>query len=239
MAQLRWTAELATQLGCRIVNKRTGTRKAVERWRRSVARRDVALPARRYEIAPLFREEIRSTLEAGRLRGLFRFQVDLPGWGCAVSSGARTCEPDTCSVLTGIRVLPASLRVLRGRRISELPLMEDVELCRSPAETRTIRIAPSAAVTSGRRWKRLGAFRNTAINQCCIALYRLGVSVERIARSTRNSAEVVNRTAGRRGSGRAAGGQRGSLKSRLSRGFSVASFGAPPPHTPKTQPTNN
>lgn len=176
------TAELATQLGCRVVNANRGRGKQLNAGAALSRGETLLFLHADTRLPPLFREEIRSTLEAGAVAGAFRFQVDLPGWGMrCVEWGthlrARYLQRPYGD--QGFFLRASEFFAVGGYR--NWPLMEDFELCSRLRKRGPIRIAPSAAVTSGRRWKRLGAFRNTAINQCCIALYRLGVSVERIA----------------------------------------------------------
>jgi rSAM/selenodomain-associated transferase 2 len=64
----------------------------------------------------------------------------------------------------------------------DLPIMEDCEFVRRLRGIGRVAIAPAAALTSGRRWQRLGALRTTLINQLVILGYRLGVSPARLAR---------------------------------------------------------
>jgi rSAM/selenodomain-associated transferase 2 len=62
-----------------------------------------------------------------------------------------------------------------------LPLMEDVDLVRRIGRRR-FRILDETAATSAERWRRDGWLRRSARNLACLALYRLGLSAERIAR---------------------------------------------------------
>lgn len=63
----------------------------------------------------------------------------------------------------------------------KLPLMEDFELVRQLRQQGKIVIIPTAVVTSGRRWQKLGVFRTTLINQIIIIAYLLGVSPQKLA----------------------------------------------------------
>ncbi len=62
------------------------------------------------------------------------------------------------------------------------PIMEDFELMRRLKRRGRIVNVPEPAVTSARRWLRIGTFRTTMINQVAIVAYWLGVSPARIAR---------------------------------------------------------
>lgn len=63
----------------------------------------------------------------------------------------------------------------------EMPIMEDYELVRRLRRLGRISIASEPAVTSGRRWRRLGWLRTTLVNRAVILAYRLGVSPARLA----------------------------------------------------------
>jgi hypothetical protein len=64
----------------------------------------------------------------------------------------------------------------------DIPIMEDFELTRRMARRGEIVILPDSVLTSARRWKALGVWRTTLVNQIVIAAYSLGVSPYRIAR---------------------------------------------------------
>ena len=64
----------------------------------------------------------------------------------------------------------------------EIPIMEDFELiCRLRKRGRIV-IAPDPITTSARRWKQLGTWQTTLLNQAIILAYYLGVAPSRIAR---------------------------------------------------------
>jgi len=69
-----------------------------------------------------------------------------------------------------------------GKYPDDWPLLEDVELVRKlkqrfggPA------IVPMPLSTSGRRWKKLGLFQATVINQIVLLGHALGVPVKQLA----------------------------------------------------------
>jgi rSAM/selenodomain-associated transferase 2 len=64
----------------------------------------------------------------------------------------------------------------------ELPIMEDFELIRRVRRQGRIAMAPAAALTSPRRWQRVGPWRVTLINQVVILGFFLGVDPVRLAR---------------------------------------------------------
>ncbi len=64
----------------------------------------------------------------------------------------------------------------------DLPMMEDFELVRRVRKVGRVAIAPSAVVTSDRRWRTLGILRTTLANQVMVAGYLLGVDPYKLAR---------------------------------------------------------
>lgn len=65
---------------------------------------------------------------------------------------------------------------------AELPIMEDFELIQRLKRQGKIALAPASVITSDRRWRKLGVFRTTWINQLIILGYYLGVSPNKLAR---------------------------------------------------------
>ncbi|MCI0538140.1 MAG: hypothetical protein L0Z50_23280 [Verrucomicrobiales bacterium] len=63
----------------------------------------------------------------------------------------------------------------------EMPIMEDYEFVRRLRRLGRIVIAPTPAITSSRRWQRLGWVRTTLINRAIILAYHLGASPSRLA----------------------------------------------------------
>ena len=65
---------------------------------------------------------------------------------------------------------------------ADLPIMEDYELNLRLRTRGRVATSPEAAITSGRRWKKLGIIRTTLINRIIIIGYRLGVCPHKLAR---------------------------------------------------------
>ena len=63
----------------------------------------------------------------------------------------------------------------------ELPIMEDYVFIREIGKKGDIVILDEYALTSSRRWRNLGVFRTTVINQLVIAGYHLNIPLERLA----------------------------------------------------------
>ncbi|MGO8878003.1 MAG: TIGR04283 family arsenosugar biosynthesis glycosyltransferase [Desulfomonilaceae bacterium] len=64
----------------------------------------------------------------------------------------------------------------------DVPIMEDFEFMRRLRTRGGLCILPERVIASGRRWKKLGIMRTTAINQAIIAGYYVGISPDKLAR---------------------------------------------------------
>ncbi len=76
----------------------------------------------------------------------------------------------------------------------EWPIMEDYEFVRRLRGQGKIAIAPAVVLTSGRRWRELGAARTTLLNQAIILGFHLGVPPARLAawyRAGRPAASIL------------------------------------------------
>ncbi len=64
----------------------------------------------------------------------------------------------------------------------EMAIMEDYVFMQNLRRYGKIVVLPDKATTSARRWKKLGVFKTTIINQLVVSGYKLGVSPERLAK---------------------------------------------------------
>lgn len=64
---------------------------------------------------------------------------------------------------------------------ANLPIMEDFDLIHRLRSLGRIAIVPVPVLTSGRRWKTVGLWKTTLINQAIVIAYLLGVSPQRLA----------------------------------------------------------
>ncbi|HFQ80901.1 MAG TPA: glycosyltransferase [Desulfobacterales bacterium] len=108
--------------------------------------------------------------------GAFRFAMDRRG------RGNRLVEVGT-NLRTRLLQLPygdqaifvSSVLFKKAGGYASQPILEDVLLIKALKKYGRIRIAPVAAITSDRRWQRLGLFKTTLINQAIMAGYLLGL----------------------------------------------------------------
>ena len=70
---------------------------------------------------------------------------------------------------------------------ADLPIMEDYELNQRLRKRGHVATSSEAAITSGRRWKKLGVIRTTLINKVIITGYHFGVCPHKLARFYRRA----------------------------------------------------
>jgi rSAM/selenodomain-associated transferase 2 len=112
----------------------------------------------------------------------FRFRLDAREWPARLIERGVALRTRLLGLPYGDQGLLVS-RALYDRigGYRPLALMEDVDLARRLGRRR-LRTLPADAVTSAERWRRDGWLRRSARNLACLALYRSGMSAERVAR---------------------------------------------------------
>lgn len=136
-----------------------------------------------------YADMIRQTLENPAVTaGAFRFRTDGEGlsirlveWGTNLRSTAGRRPYGDQGLFLEKRVFDE----LNG--FPELPIMEDYEFVRRLRKRGRIITVGAPAITSARRWRRLGPLRTTLRNQLVILGYRAGVPPARLARFYRSS----------------------------------------------------
>lgn len=127
--------------------------------------------------------EVRKTLERpGVIAGAFSFCVAEPFAGrCWVewSTNLRSRWLQTPYGDQGLFLRRSLFEELGG--YADLPIMEDYELNRRLRRRGRVATAAAAAITSGRRWKRIGTSRTTWINRFIIVGFHLGISAGKLA----------------------------------------------------------
>jgi rSAM/selenodomain-associated transferase 2 len=78
-----------------------------------------------------------------------------------------------------IFVLANKFKELGGYK--EIPLLEDVDLVRRLRRVGRLAVIPVPVVTSSRRWKKLGVWKTTWINQMILTGYYLGIPPQKLA----------------------------------------------------------
>ena len=137
-----------------------------------------------------YAQMIRGALDCpATVAGAFRFRTDGCGAGMRLVEWGANVRSSVFHWPYGDQGLFLEKRVfdeLGG--FAPLPIMEDYELVSRLRRRGPVVTLSEAAITSARRWRRLGALRTTVRNVSMIAGYRSGVSPERLARFYRGAA---------------------------------------------------
>jgi len=178
------TREIAAQAGATVLVT-AGGRAAQQNEGAAVARGRQLLFLHADTLLPDgYAELIRRTLDRpATVAGAFRFRTDGSGpamrlveWGANIRSALFQLPYGDQGLFMEKRVLDE----LGG--FSPLPIMEDYELVSRLRRRGPLVTLREAAITSARRWQRLGALRTTVRNFSMIAGFRAGVPPERLAR---------------------------------------------------------
>jgi rSAM/selenodomain-associated transferase 2 len=134
-------------------------------------------------LAPGWRQAADGHVERQRGKAAcFRFRLDAGGWRPRLIEAGVALRVRWFGLPYGDQGLLLSRRLYDGiGGYRPLPLMEDVDLVRRIGGVRMERLG-IAAITSADRWRRGGWLRTSARNLLCLALYRCGMSAERLAR---------------------------------------------------------
>ncbi len=142
-----------------------------------------------------FDTTIRYTLsQPNVIAGAFQLTIDAPFWKLRLIEWGVNARSRYLQMPYGDQAIflkTTIFQALEGFPI--LPIMEDFELVRQLKRQGRIAIAPTAVITSGRRWQKLGAVRTTLINQCVILAYLFGVSPDRIAHWYRSGMKRIRK----------------------------------------------
>jgi rSAM/selenodomain-associated transferase 2 len=134
-------------------------------------------------LAPGWREAAERHMSGeGGKAACFRLRLDAGEWQARLVEAAVALRVRLFGLPYGDQGLLISRSLYdRAGGFRPLPLMEDVDLVRRLGPGRIARLA-AAASTSPERWRRDGWLRRSGRNLLCLALYRLGMSAERLVR---------------------------------------------------------
>ncbi len=119
----------------------------------------------------------------GIMAGAFRFAVDATGWRFRLLEYGANWRAAWLGLPYGDQALflpAARFRAMGG--FEEIALLEDLELVRRLRKMGRIALLATPALTSARRWQRLGWLRTTLINQLILLGFFCGLSPSRLAR---------------------------------------------------------
>jgi rSAM/selenodomain-associated transferase 2 len=115
--------------------------------------------------------------------GAFRLRLAPPIKGSAFIEKMANLRAEKWRLPYGdqaIFVLTNKFKELGGYK--EIPLLEDVDLVRRLRTVGRLAVIPVPVVTSSRRWKKLGVWKTTWINQMILAGFLLGIPPRILAR---------------------------------------------------------
>ena len=138
---------------------------------------------------------VKSILQRKCVAGVFRLHVNSPDWRLRWIERAANWRSRFLQMPYGDQglFLPAQLFYEMGG-FPNWPLMEDYEFCRRLKRRGRIHVADETAITSARRWEKLGVCWTTLVNQATIAGYHLGIPTEYLAQWYRARLRSPNST---------------------------------------------
>ena len=181
------TLEIARSCGAKVLSGPTGRARQMNSGAESAAgdlllflHADTRLPAG-------FADTVRCTLTLpGIVAGAFEFHLDATSSGLRFIERVANWRSRFLQLPYGdqaIFVRSALFRELDGYR--DLPIMEDFEFIQRLKKKGRIFTAPHPAITSARRWEKLGTWNATLTNYVIVIAYYLGISPARIYRYAR------------------------------------------------------
>ncbi len=135
---------------------------------------------------------------SGVAAGAFRLGIDGQGWGFRVVELFANLRSRIFGAPYGDQAIFVRRDVFISLgRFPEIPIMEDFEFIRRARRVGKIEIARRCAVTSARRWRKLGIVRTTILNWWIVLAYYAGVSPARLRVWYRGTAPPAAQLAGR------------------------------------------
>lgn len=131
-----------------------------------------------------FQDQIRRALARPRAAaGAFRLQIDAGGKGLRIIERAANWRSRFLQMPYGDQALFLRRDVFwESGAFPPIPIMEDFEFTRRLKRRGRIVLAPGCAVTSARRWQRIGPLKTWIINQRVLIGYCMGIAPEHLAR---------------------------------------------------------
>jgi len=115
--------------------------------------------------------------------GAFKFQTDGTGIAMRLVEWAANFRSSIMNWPYGDQGLFMEKRIFEeSGGFAHLAIMEDFELVRRLRRRGSVVTLDNPAVTSARRWRKLGVFRTALLNQCMVAGFFTGVEPERLSR---------------------------------------------------------
>jgi rSAM/selenodomain-associated transferase 2 len=125
---------------------------------------------------------LQSLSQPQTIAGAFQLKIDGPGVGLRIIEKLANTRSRILKMPYGDQAIflkRSTFEKMGG--YPPLPIMEDFEMIRQLQKKGHIDIVPVSAITSARRWQKLGVIKTTLINQLIITAYFLGIPPHQIA----------------------------------------------------------
>jgi rSAM/selenodomain-associated transferase 2 len=177
------TVELARSSGARVLASSRGRARQMNAGAQAAAGELLLFLHADTQLPEGFEASIHQALaQHGTVAGAFRLRLDAPLRGLRLVERLANWRSEHLQLPYGDQglFLKAELfRALGG--FADISIMEDFELMQRLRHRGRVVTLPLAVVSSARRWKNLGIWKTTLINQAVIVAYCWGVDPSRIA----------------------------------------------------------
>ena len=189
------TIQIARDWGCRVISTSPGRARQMNRGAEESQSEYLIFLHADTRLPEKFQDCVRGTLAEPKVAaGAFRLQIEgSRGFLRLIEAGANRRSRYFQMPYGDQAIFLRSELFREVGGYPDLPIMEDFELIRRLRRRGRIALAPSSALTSGRRWKELGILRTTLLNQIVILAYLAGVQPTRIASWYRRAPRRVRR----------------------------------------------
>lgn len=178
------TVALATAAGARVIAAPAGRGRQQNAGARIAHGRVLLFLHADTRLPEGFAAQVRAALDRpGIVAGAFRFAIGAKGWRFRLLELCTNWRAAWLGLSYGDQALfvsAARFQAMGGFR--EIALLEDVDLVRRLRALGRIALLKNPALTSARRWQRLGLVRTTVMNQAILLGFFCGLSPERLAR---------------------------------------------------------
>lgn len=139
-----------------------------------------------------FSQMIRHCLRQNKVvAGAFSLAINAPGAAINFIATMANCRAKLLQLPYGDQALfMTKENFMKIGGFPEIEIMEDFALIGKLRKLGRIKILPTAVITSGRRWQKLGIIRTTLINQMIVIGYLLGRAPTSLANWYRNSSKA-------------------------------------------------
>lgn len=177
------TLALATAAGARVISAPPGRASQQNAGARAAQGRALLFLHADTRLPEGFAAQIHAALALpGTVAGAFRFAVAAKGWQFRLLEYGVNQRAAWFGLAYGDQAIFLSATFFRGMGgFKEMALLEDLDLVLRLRKIGRLALLPAPALTSARRWQRLGLVRTTLLNQIILLAFFCGLSPNRLA----------------------------------------------------------